>query len=404
VYANANQSSLAPEYARRAFELRGRVSERERFFISWRYYHDATQNWDMMLELARTWIATYPREPFAFNSLAAVHNAVGQHDQALGPLQRATELDPSFAAPAENLALTFMLLNRLGEAKGAVQRATALRPDVPNLRRLGYFVSWMEGDTAAMARELAAAHQLPNAAAVADLEPRTMVFEGRLRAAHDAFRRAAAAAMQAELVEPAAQWSAIDGEAHAVTGQCDQARRDATAALELSRDNFTLERANRTFAICGLRAESEKLAIELTGRFPDATLTHRVQLPIAAAALALNAREPTRTLALLEPVRAYGGARGANFWPEYLRGQAYLMGRKPDEARREFEAILAHRGEAPDSLLFPLARLGVARAAALARDTDGARQAYDGFLALWRDADADLPPLREARAERARLP
>jgi len=404
VYANANQSALAPEFARRAFALRDRVSERERFFISWRYYHDATQDWDKMLELARTWIATYPREPFAFNSLAAVHNAVGQHDQALEPLQRATQLDPSFAAPAENLALTFLLLNRFGEAKAAVQRATALRPDIPNLRRLGYFVAWIEGDAAAMARELAAAQQLPNAAAVAELEPRTMVFAGRLRAAHDGFRRAVASAMQAELVEPAAQWSAIDAEAHALTGQCDEARRDVTAALELSRDNFTLERANRTFAICGRRAESEKLANELTRRFPEATLTHRVQLPVAAAALALDAREPLRALALLEPVRAYSGARGANFWPEYLRAQAYLMARKPDEARRELERILAHRGEAPDSLLFPLAHLGVARAAALTRDTDAARRAYDGFLTLWRDADADLPPLREARAERARLP
>lgn len=404
VYANENQSSLAPEFARRAFELRDRVSERERFFISWRYYHDATQNQDMMLELAQTWTATYPREPFAFNSLAAVHNAVGQHDQALQPLRLAMQLDPSFSAPVENLAITLLVLNRFDEAKYAVQRAAAIRPEIQNLRRLAYVIAWIEGDAAAMARELGAAQQLPNATAVADLEPRTMAFAGRLRAAHDAFRRAVAAAAQAELVERAAQWSAIDGEAHALTGQCDEARRDAVAALELSRDNFTLERANRTFAICGFRPESEKLAKELAERFPEATLTHRVQLPVAAAALALEARDPLRTLALLEPVRAYDSARGAEFWPEYLRAQAYLMARKPAEARREFEAILAHRGEAPDSLLFPLARLGVARAAALARDTDAARQAYDGFLALWRDADADLPALREARLERARLP
>jgi hypothetical protein len=111
-----------------------------------------------------------------------------------------------------------------------------------------------------------------------------------------------------------------------------------------------------------------------------------------------------KALALLEPVRAYNRARGAEFWPEYVRAQAYLLAKKPAEARREFEAILAHRGEAPDSLIFPLSRLGVARAAALARETDAARQAYDGFLAMWRDADADLPPVREAREERVRLP
>jgi tetratricopeptide (TPR) repeat protein len=403
VYANSSQSALAPEFARRAFELRDRVSERERFFIAWRYYHDATQNWDMMLELARTWTATYPREPFAFNSLAAVHNALGLHDQAIEPLRHAMQLDPNFDAPVENLATTLLMLNRFGEAKDAIRRAAALRPELLSLRRLGYVIAWIEGDAAAMARELEAAQRLSGATEVRDLEPRTMAFAGRLRAAHDGFRRAVAVATQAELAEPAAQWSAIDGEAHALAGQCDAARGDATAALELSRDNFTLERANRTFAICGLRTDAERVASELTRRFPDATLTQRVELPVAAAALALGARDPSRALALLEPVRAYDRARGAEFWPEYLRAQAYLMARKPAEARREFEAIFARRGEAPDSLLFPLSHLGVGRAAALAGDIETARSAYDAFLALWRDADPDLPRVREAREERARL-
>jgi hypothetical protein len=255
-----------------------------------------------------------------------------------------------------------------------------------------------------MAVELESAQRLPKAAAIGDLEPRTLAFAGRLRAAHDGFRRAVAAAAQAEFTEPAALWSAIDAEAHAVAGQCDEARRDAAVALELSRDNFTLERANRTFAICGIRSEAEKLSAELTARFPEATLTKRVQLPVAAAALALDAREPSRALALLEPVRAYDRARGADFWPEYLRAQAYLMAKQPAEARREFEAIIAHRGEAPDSPLFPLAHLGAARAAALARDPGAAKNAYDAFLGLWRDADGELPALKAARAERARLP
>src|SRR5262249_11356476 len=163
----------------------------------------------------------------------------------------------------------------------------------------GYVIEWIDGDVAAMARELEAAQRLPKATAVADLEPRTMAFAGRLRAAHDGFRRAVAAATQADLPEPAPPGSAIHREAPARTGQCDAARRDTAAALELSRDNFTLERANRTFAFCGLRSESEKLAVELAERFPEATLTHRLQLPIAVAALALDAREPLRTLALL---------------------------------------------------------------------------------------------------------
>lgn len=403
VYANSNRSTLAPEFARRAFELRDRVSERERFFIAWRYYHDATQNWDQMLDLARTWTATYPRETFAFNSLAAVFNAFGQHEQAIAPLQQAIQLDPSFAVPVENLAVTYLALNRYGEAKNAVRRATVLRPDLLSLRRLAYLIAWIEGDKTAMARELDAARRLPNAIGAGDWEPRKMAFEGRLRTAHERFRRAVDAAAQAELTEGAAQWSAADAEAHSLVGHCEDARKDADAALALSRDNVTLERANRTLARCGMRADVVKLSAELSDRFPDATLTRRLQLPVAAAALAIDAREPSRALALLEPVRAYDYARGADFWPAYLRGEAYLMEKKAAEARQEFEAILNHRGESPESLLFPLAQLGAARAASLTGDSDSAKKAYDAFLAQWRDADPNLKPLQEARAERAQL-
>jgi eukaryotic-like serine/threonine-protein kinase len=402
-YANSNHSTLAPEYARRAFELRARVSERERFFIEWRYYHDATQNWDTLRDLARTWTATYPRETFAFNSLAAVFRAFGEHEQAIEPLQRAMQLDPSFAVPVENLAVTYMMLNRWAEARDTVERATVLRPDLLSLRRLAYLVASVEGDAPAMAREMAAARRLPNAIGTGDWEPRTMAFSGRLRIAHDQFRRAVNAAVRMDLTEAAAHWSAADAEAHAVVGQCDDARKDADAALTLSRDNLTLEQANRALALCGVRVEAAKLSAELAARFPDATLTRRIQLPVAAAALAVNARDPSGALAVLEPVRAYDHARGAEFWPAYLRGQAYLMAHKAAEAGREFEAILAHRGESVESLLFPLAHLGAARAATLASDPERAIKAYDAFLALWPDADTDLRPLQAAHAERASL-
>jgi len=122
----AHETTEDGEFRRQDDAFRDRVSERERFFIAWRYYHDATQNWDMMLELARTWTATYPREPFAFNSLAAVHNALGQHDQAVELFSHAIELDPGFEAPIENLADTFRLMNRFAEAKDALRRAVAV--------------------------------------------------------------------------------------------------------------------------------------------------------------------------------------------------------------------------------------------------------------------------------------
>jgi tetratricopeptide (TPR) repeat protein len=153
VYANSRRSALAPDFSRKAFELRDRVSERERFFISWRYYHDATQDWDKAFELARSWTATYPREAFAFNSLGVSFSCFGQHEQAIQPLRIATRLDPTFVAPLENLASAFMAMNRLDDVEHVVRAAIAERPDLVSLRRFSYLVAFVRGDLPATARE-----------------------------------------------------------------------------------------------------------------------------------------------------------------------------------------------------------------------------------------------------------
>jgi eukaryotic-like serine/threonine-protein kinase len=403
VYANTRRSALAPEYSRRAFELRNRVSERERFFISWRYYHDATQDWDKARELAQAWKATYPREAFAFNSLGAAFNAFGQYDRAIEPLQTASRLDPSFVAPIESLGSTFMALSRYDEVEEVVRRASALRPDLVSLRRFAFLVALVGGDAAAMARERDAARRLPDALLTADWDARASAFGGRVRTAHELFRRAAQDAARGEMPETAAQWAAADAEVHAAVGQCAEARTDANAAVALSRDNFTLERAGRALALCGAAAEAAKLSNELTERFPDATLTRRIQLPVIASALAVQSGDAARALAVLEDVRPYDRARGAEFWPAYLRGLAHVTRQNGADAAGEFDAILGRRGEAPDSILFALSQLGRARAAALAGDREASRKQYDAFFETWRDADSDLPPLREARREYARL-
>ncbi len=402
-YANSGRSTLAPEYSRRAFELRDRVSERERFFISWRYYHDATLDWDKAFELARTWTATYPREAFAFNSLGASHNALGQFEQAIQALETASRLDPSFVAPLESLGPTFIALNRRADVREIVRRVDSLQPDLLSIRRFAYLVAFMEEDAPTMARELDSARRLPDGVAASDWEARTAAFAGRVQIAHDRFRRAVEAATLAQLGETAAQWSASESEMHAAVGQCADTRRETAAALALSRDNTTLERSGRALALCGAREDATKLSDELALRFPAATLTERIQQPVIAAALAIHGGDPARGLALLEPVAPYDHARSADFWPAYLRGLAYLAAGSGAEAGRQFEAILNHRGEAPDSILFPLSHLGAARAAALTGDSAKARHAYVTFLALWRDADPNLAPVQAARAELARL-
>jgi hypothetical protein len=210
--------------------------------------------------------------------------------------------------------------------------------------------------------------------------------------------------LQGEYREVAAQLSMEDAEMHAALEQCGEVRAETAAGLVLSRDNTTLERASRALGLCGAGTEASSLSSELAKRFPEATLTLRVQLPVAAAALAVRRGESKQALDLLEPVRRYDHAPGSEFWPAYLRGQAYLQLKDGRAAAAEFRSILDHRGEVPASILYPLAHLGSARAAVLTGDAGMARSAYEAFLGVWKGADADLEPLKAARTELARLP
>jgi hypothetical protein len=194
-----------------------------------------------------------------------------------------------------------------------------------------------------------------------------------------------------------------DAELNALAGRCDVVRRRVAEGLERGRDNFTLERAGRAFALCGNADAASRLSAELTARFPEATLTRAVQLPVTAAAMSLARGDSGDVLEALEPVRPFDHAPSAEFWPKYLRGQASLQLKNGNAAAGHFREIITHRGEAPTSPLFALAQLGLARAAALTGDRAAARQAYDRFLAEWAGADTDLAPLSAARREYARL-
>ncbi len=403
VYANTGRSAEAPAFARRAFELRDRVSERERFFISWRYYVDAEQAWDKALDLAASWTETYPREAFAFNSLGLASAAFGQHERAIAAFREATRLDPSFVPPRGNIAGSLIALGRFDEARGLVQEAAARGVDFISVRRTAYLLAFLRDDTAGMTHELELAQRTPQSMWAEVWDARTAASAGRISTAHALFARGADAARAGGFDELAAQWSAEDAEAHAVTGSCSEALRELPAALALSRDNFTLERAARTLALCDAEPEASSLAAELRARFPTAALTTRVQLPVIAAVRALRQREFARALDALNAVEPYDHAPAAEFWPSFLRGEAKLGLGDARGAAAQFESILGRRGEAPTSPLYALARLRLARAAAAAGDTPRALAAYGAFLAGWNRADPGLRPVEEASREYAQL-
>jgi tetratricopeptide (TPR) repeat protein len=401
-YVNTGQVALAPSYARRAYELRDRVTERERYFISWRYYLDATEAWDSALDLARAWTAAYPREPFAFNSLGLAAFRLGRYEQAVEPYREAIRLDPKFVPPWQNLVATLTALNQYDAAEATIQDARAAGITYVGLRAVAYRLAFIQHDLATMAREFEGALADSQAPRASHWQPRVSAFEGRIATAHEEFRRSVVATTQAHQTELTAQYMAQDAESHAVVGQCADARREAAAAIEVSRDGLTIGRAARALAWCGEGAAAAALSGELARRLPDAILTTNVTVPVVAAATAISDEQATRALELLEPARPFEHSPEAEFWPAYLRGRAHLLLGDHSSAAGDFRSIVEHRGESPDAVLYPLAQLGLARALAMAGDA-AARAAYTGFFALWEHADADLGPLKDARGEFARL-
>jgi tetratricopeptide (TPR) repeat protein len=404
VYMNFGQTAEAPAYSRRAFELRDRVSERERFFLSWRYYVDATQEWDKALELARSWAVTYPRETYAFNSLGLATAAFGQHEEAVAAFREAIRLDPKFVPPHRNLIGSLIALNRFDEAASLQRQAVSGGIASVGMTQLGYLLAFVHDDATAVDVKLREARAPEGTMWSLHSTAREALAAGRFQTAHDLLQQSVETARRERLDELGAHWTTEDAEAHALAGQCPEARREAAAGLALARDNFTLERASRTLAWCGAAGDAMKLSAELAERFPNATLTSRIQRPITAAAVAMQGGDASKAVTLLDGVKPWDHAPVSELWPAYLRGEAYLRLRDGQLAAAQFQSVLDHRGEAPTSPLYALAHLGAARAAVLSGDSARARLLYRRFLDLWKDADAHLPYLDRARAESAQLP
>jgi hypothetical protein len=402
VYANTNQTSLAPTYSKRAFELRDRVSERERYFISWRYYRDALQDWAKALDLARAWTSAYPREAFAFNALGLAADLHGLRNEAENALRIAIALDPQFLPSQGNLGSVLVGLGKIQEAKQHVAAAMAAGIDYEGIYRIGYVAALLENDTAGMARYLDLARKTGNVLDVLDWEPRAVASLGRLAEAHNGFRAASQQALHLNFDEGAAKFAIEDAENQAIVGRCDVAREQVQWALARSRDSSTLDFGARALAWCG-DDQARDLLAELGRRFPTASLRMHLSTPIDNAALAIRKGDFAGALEQLDQVKLYEEAPIAKLWPWYLRGQVYAARNEPARAAFAFKQVIDRRTQSSDSLLYPMALLGRARAEAAADNPETAAQVYQTLFEVWKGAEKDLQPLVEARREAARL-
>jgi tetratricopeptide (TPR) repeat protein/predicted Ser/Thr protein kinase len=392
-FNNAGDTARQVEYDRKAFALIDRVSEYERVAIAGGYY-DSTGELDKAMDAYRRGSENYPRVWGFPNNLSENHINLGEFEEGLKEGQAANGLQPNAEPPYRRLLDAYICLDRLDEARKVAERARLQGINGARIHQRFLEMAYIEGDQAAASREIQWYAGKPEEYLSLGLQAAHLNVLGRRRESSKLYKRAAETALRPGLRNVAADFEEADARADALSGNCETARRLGRPAVAL--------------ALCGDTAKAEKLVAETSQLFPNGILWNTVQLPGIRAAIELHRGQPARAVELLATASPYERA-----YPEavYLRGLAYLRLRKGAEAAAEFQKIVDHKGANWASawrfpnwgLHYSLSYLGLARAYELTGDTGKARKAFQEFFALWKDADQDLPILREARAEYAKL-
>jgi len=412
-YSNRNEIARAAENARKAYDLRDRVTERERFFIDAVYYSYATGELDKTARSYVLWQQTYPREMVAYANLVTFYDSLGNWDGAMEAAQHAMRLDPNNSTNVVNLGGVYTALNRFNEAEALYKQAQGRNLGSEFLLQSRYLLAFVMNDTAQMGPLFSAAMGV---AGTEDLllasQADTDAWFGRYASARELTKRAAESAQHNDAKETAAMYEAAAALREVQSGDAKQAIADAEAAMTLARNRDVLAMAALSLALAGDTKQTEKLLAELDRSFPLDTLVQSYWLPTIRAAVALQHKNPGQAIELLKATsRVELGLPTqvtVSLCPVYLRGEAYLALHDGMAAAAEFQKFIDHSGIVLNFPWGALARLSLARAYALQAETDPAagmqaRVAYQNFLTLSKNADPDIPIYQQAKAESAKL-
>ena len=403
-YSGLGEDTLAAENASKAYELRERVSKRERFSIETLYYINVTGDLENARQTCEIWAQTYQRDSVPLNDLSFIYATFGQNDKALAESLDTLRLNPTTALVYQNLANAYIVLNRLDEARAIAREAQSKKLDSSYLRYYLYQVAFLKNDAAAMAQQFAWAKGKPAYEGFfLESEALTNAFYGRLGKARELSGQALASTERAQMKETAANGEALDSLREALFGNAAEGRQRAAEALKLSNGRNIEAMAALVLAIAGEPAQAQALASDLAKRFPQDTVVQFTNLPLIHGQIALSRNDPSKAIEVLQAAAPYEMGQLIVLLPAYVRGEAYLAGGEAKEAAAEFQKILDHPGVVVYYPIGALARLQLGRAYALAGDSAKARGAYQDFLTLWKDADADIPILKQAKAEYAKL-
>jgi tetratricopeptide (TPR) repeat protein len=400
VYGNLSEREQASDCLKKAFELKERASEREKLYISAHYYEVVTGQIDKAIEVYESWKEAYPRDTLPRDNVALRYSAIGQYEKALTNASEAMRLNPKDLFAYQNVAEAYEKLDRYDEAKAIVEQAVAQNVDSEGVHTVLYDIAFIRGDDAGMQREIAWAAGKPTEPDMLLAEAEAEYALGKIQKAHETLTRAVNVIERIGLREAPANVRAGEIVSEAVLGNIQEAHQKATAALTFPVDRDTKVTLAIALALCGDTNRAQKLIEESAKDFPLDTLLNNVSFPVARAIIEIRHNNPARAVTLLEAASPYDLT---DYGPMYVRGDAFRRMHEGAKAAAEYQKILDHRGMDPKNLLYPLARLGLGRAYALQGQTTKARTAYQDFLAFWKDADPDIPILKQAREEYEKL-
>jgi len=408
VYGNLGQASLAAENIKKAYDLRDRVSEREKYRISALYYDLVTGELEQETQVYELWAKSYPQDTVPPGNLGYIYTELGQYEKSLTATEEAQRLAAG-AIGYSNLADIYLQLNRLDDAQKTVEEAQKHNLVADFLHLAIYQLAFLKSDVAEMERQVAWAAGKPGTEDfLLSFQSDTEAYYGHLTKARDFSRRAVDAAVRADSKETAAIWQVNAALREAEIGNTAAGKQDVAAALALAPGRDVKMLSALALARTGETTRAKAIVEQLENSYPSQTVLKIYWLPTIKAAIELNANNAAQSLVYLEAAAPYELGEPPQFqlgtlYPAYMRGQAYLLAHNGTAAAAEFQKLLDHRGIVLNFVTGALAHLQIGRAYAMQGDTAKAKSAYQDFLTLWKDADPDIPTLKEAKAEYARL-
>ncbi|HEX6802688.1 MAG TPA: protein kinase [Terriglobales bacterium] len=411
-YSSVGESTLAIESTAKAYKLRDRASDPERFFIETMYDRHVTGNLEKARQTLGAWIQTYPRDVNAHGLLSGFcSQGTGKYEQSIEQASKALELDPDFAPGYINVAVSNFYLDHFDEAANALHRAAQRKIEVPELLLARYYIALFNDDERSMQAAAMLAKGNPEAEDwMTHSQALVLARSGRLKQAKSMSQRAIDLASQGGQRERAASYEAAVAVYSALLGNFAETKPRTNAALKLSHGRDVEYSAALALALSGYIPEASKLANDLEQRFPEDTSVRFQYTPNLRAALALTRDQPEKAIEALQPAVPYeDGVPAVDFnfffgglYSAYFRGQAFLLMRRGDKAAAEFQKILDHRGLVAGDPIGALAHLYVARAYALSGANARTKSEYEKFFSLWKDADSGIL-LKQAKEEYAKL-